>query len=165
MLAAAAESIPDRPVLIIDRWVPCAELEVLAQASSKSLLAAGYTPSIAVNMPSLVSFAEMIRAMGAVRVGLLLTRRDVAVPSPAQSTPDAEVISSMVWSQTPAAELEGTAGLRVVTHGELLSLAQAQRVEDPSAGWLHPLVELLGAIIDAGATHVDAGNGSRSGIR
>jgi hypothetical protein len=49
-----------------------------------------------VNMPSLMSFAEMIRAMGAVRVGLLLTRRDVAVPSPAQSSPDAEVISSMV---------------------------------------------------------------------
>lgn len=149
VLAAAAESMPDRTVPVVDRWVSCAELDALTRAEAQALLAAGFEASGRLTVSSMASFAEMIRALAALRAGLVLTRHEVSPASPAGRTADAEVLSEGVWSQTPAAEMGDADRPPVITHGDLLALAQDGN--GGSAGWLQPLVQLVRALTRVGA--------------
>jgi len=142
ILAAAAQSEPTRRVSVADRSVSCAELNSLTERAAYEPLASGDRPAHGVQFSSLSAFEDVIGALGAIRVGIIVTADGDTCAADDGLVPESEVAMTRVWSESPAAEVAG----RVVTHGELLALAE--RGDDGhGCEWLRPLVDAISAIL------------------
>lgn len=147
VLTAAAETVPDAKVVVAGREVTCAELKRLTRVDAEKLLAAGYRRGQALHEP-LAGFEGLVRGLAALRVGLRLSPCQAQQPAPTGRVPDVEVVTTTLWSQTPAVDPEAPTRA-AMTHGELLALASSPTGSDEGPEWLAPLVQVLAAVLAA----------------
>ena len=142
VLAAAALAAPERCVPVGEHLMRCDELDAQTSATARNLLREGWRPGDAYPLTDLATAAGLVRTLGALRVGLCLVERGSARPIPADQPPDAAVIMTTIWSETPAAKLEPGS---VVSHARLLALAEGDGSQWPQV--LEPLRQALVAIM------------------
>lgn len=139
ILDAAAEVLPGATVHVAGRDLTIEGLNRRSVVRAERYLREGYQPGDHIPLSSLASIGEIVDALAAARVGLVVSDGAfTTVPRPDALGADREVIESRIWSETPAAIV----GSRTLSHGDVI-----QAIDTLEPEGFEPLRPLLNATL------------------